>query len=308
MPLSISVIILTLNEEIHIERAIHSVALLSAQIFIVDAFSTDHTAGIARRLGAQVIQHEFVNHAQQFQWALDTLPISTEWVMRLDADEVLTPELVGEIARRLPDLPPDITGVNLRRRHIFMGRWVRYGGRYPLIMLRIWRKGAARIEQRWMDEHMLLLRGRALAFDHDFADHNLSDLSFFIDKHNKYATREAIDVLGDRYCLFGPRDALPAKGTSPQAAAKRWVKQRIYNRLPFCLGPLFYFLYRYFIQFGFLDGREGLIYQFLQGFWYRFLVDAKVKEFDRCLRSLPDAEAKRTELARLSRQPLADQA
>src|SRR5262249_27886758 len=162
------------------------------------------------------------------------------------------------ITWRLPQLSSEITGVNLKRRHIFMDRWVRHGGRYPLILLRIWRSGAARIEQRWMDEHMYLQRGRAIAFEHDFSDHNLSDLTSFIDKHNRYATREAVDVLVEKYDLFPRFSELPVKGTSLQAT-KRWTKQNIYNRLPFCLGPLFYFLYRYFIQRGFLDGREGLI-------------------------------------------------
>jgi glycosyltransferase involved in cell wall biosynthesis len=306
--IDLSVIILTRNEEAHIERAIRSLAPLAAQIYVVDSFSTDRTLETARALGATVVQHEFINYAMQYRWALDALPIATEWVMRLDADEVLTPELVTEIAQRVPELPPDVTGVNLRRRHIFMGRWIRHGGRYPLVLLRIWRRGAAQIEQRWMDEHMVLLHGRQVTLEHDFSDHNLYDLTFFTDKHNKYATREAIDVLGKKYNLFGTEDDLPAEGTSVQAAAKRWVKQKIYNRLPFWLGPLSYFHYRYFFQLGFLDGREGLIYHFLQGFWYRFLVGAKIEEFDSYLRSLPNNEAKLIELERLSGYALANTA
>ena len=138
----------------------------------------------------------------------------------------------------MPLLPADVTGVNLKRRHIFLNRWIKHGGRYPLTLLRIWRKGAARIEQRWMDEHMVLLHGRAVTFEHDFSDHNLNDLSFFTDKHNKYATREAIDVLLKRYDLRCAEGVLTAKSASPQAAAKRWIKERVYNFLPFWLGPL----------------------------------------------------------------------
>ena len=124
-----------------------------------------------------------------------------------------------------------------------------------------------------------------MTFDGGFADHNLNNLTYFTDKHNTYATREAIDVLSRKYRLT-PLDA-DLMQASWQAAAKRWIKERIYNRLPFWLGPLGYFLYRYFIQLGFLDGRTGLIYHFLQGFWYRFLVGAKVFEFDEALSDAP---------------------
>jgi glycosyltransferase involved in cell wall biosynthesis len=300
MNATLAAVILARDEEIHIGRAIAGVTSVAAQVFVVDSGSTDRTTNIATELGAQVVQHPFVNYAQQFQWALDNLPIVTEWVMRLDADEVLTRELVEEISRRLPTLPADVAGINLNRRHIFLGRWIRHGGRYPLTLLRIWRRGAARIEQRWMDEHMVLLHGRAVAFAHDFADHNLNDLSFFTDKHNKYATREAIDVLLRRYGLRGANQELTKESASSQAAMKRWVKECAYNKLPFWLGPALYFLLRYFLQLGFLDGPEGSIYHFLQGFWYRFLVGAKVMEFDRTLASLPDSNSRLSELARLT--------
>ena len=295
-----SIIILARNEEIHIERAIQCVAPLKTRVFVVDSFSSDRTVEIARANGASVFQREFVNHASQFQWALDTLPVDTEWVMRLDADEILSPELVAEIRRRLPELPPDVTGVNLKRRHVFLGRWIKNGGRYPLILLRIWRRGAARIEQRWMDEHMVLLRGRAVTFEFDFSDHSLNDLTNFTDKHNKYATREAIDLLMRRYGVGKIDEPLTRKSAARQVVAKRWIKERIYNRLPFWVGPLGYFCYRYFLQLGFLDGREGLIYNFLQGFWYRFLVGAKVLEFDRTLKLLTNRETRLAELARLT--------
>ncbi len=302
----ITIVVPTRNEERHVPRLLQNLKGLDSRVFVVDSFSTDKTAVLARARGAQVVQHSFVNYALQFQWALDNLPIETDWIMRLDADETLTPELVEEIRRRLPELPPDVTGVNLKRRHIFLGRWIKHGGRYPLTLLRIWRKGAARIEQRWMDEHMVLLHGRAVTFEGDFSDHNLNELTFFTEKHNKYATREAIDVLMRRYGLGGADEALTRETASRQAAAKRWIKERIYNCLPFWLGPTSYFLYRYFIRLGFLDGREGLIYHFLQGCWYRFLVGAKVLEFDRTLKPLADPRDRLAALARLTGYALAD--
>lgn len=298
--MSLTTIILTHNEEQHIERAIGSVRHIAREIFVIDSFSADRTAEIARASGATVLQNPFVTQSQQFQWALENAPITSDWVMRLDADEVIEPDLAARIASELPKLPKDVAGVNLKRKHIFMGRFIRHGGRYPLVLLRIWRRGQGRIEQRWMDEHIVVSGGRTVTFEGGFADHSLFDLTFFTDKHNKYATREAIDVLNKRYGLFAADEGVAAGGGSLQASWKRGVKERVYNRLPFWLGPLGYFLWRYFPQLGFLDGREGLIYHFLQGFWYRFLVGAKVEEFDRALRKLETREARLAELGRLT--------
>jgi len=298
--LSLVVVVLTRNEEAHIERLLQCLRRLSVRAFIVDSFSTDNTVAIARTLGADVVQHTFVNHAKQFQWALDNVKTDCEWIMRLDADELLEPELVEEIKTKLPTLSSGIVGVNLKRRHIFMGRWIRNGGRYPLVLLRIWRRGQGRIENRWMDEHIVVWGGTTVTFDNDFADHSLADLSFFIDKHKKYATREAIDRLNEEFGLFARDDAVFAGASSTQARMKRFMKQRLYNRFPFGLGPFCYFLWRYIAQLGFLDGREGLIYHFLQGFWYRFLVEAKVRELRRAVWRLHDPAEIKGELARLT--------
>lgn len=127
-----------------------------------------------------------------------------------------------------------------------------------------------------MDEHMIVWGGRTVTFQGGFADWNLNDLSFFEDKHNKYATRGAIDVLNQRLGLFPRDEALTADSASVQAFVKRWLKERLYNRLPFTVNSTLYFLWRYIFQLGFLDGRSGLVYHFLQGWWYRFLVGAKV--------------------------------
>lgn len=296
----LTTIILTHNEERHIERAIRSVEPFCREVVVVDSGSADRTVEIAKSLGAVVLCNTWVNYAAQFQWALDHAPITSDWVMRLDADEVIEPDLAARIASNLPNLPADVAGVNLKRKHIFMGRFIRHGGRYPLVLLRIWRRGQGRIEQRLMDEHMVVSGGRTVTFEGGFADVNLYDLTFFTDKHNRYATREAVDVLNQRYGLFPMDEALSAKSASLQASFKRRVKERIYNRLPFWMAPLLYFLYRYFLQLGFLDGREGLIYHFLQGFWYRFLVGAKVVELDRAIRRLAGPDEKRRELARLT--------
>jgi glycosyltransferase involved in cell wall biosynthesis len=296
----IAVVILCYNEERHLARALKSIAPFAREIFVIDSFSTDETVEIARAGGAVVLQNRFVNQAKQFQWALDNAPISSEWILRLDADELIEADLAAEIEARLPNLASDVVGINLDRKHIFLGRWIRYGGRYPLRLLRIWRRGFGEVEDRWMDEHIIVREGRTVTFEGGFADHNLNDLTYFTDKHNKYATREAIEVLNKRYGLFEAASELPSEGTSFQAAMKRWIKNRIYNKLPFWFGPLGYFLFRYVFQRGFLDGREGLIYHFLQGFWYRFLVGAKVEEFDRVIGPLAGREERVRALSTLT--------
>lgn len=297
----LSVIILTFNEEIHIARAITSALPIANEIFIVDSYSTDRTVEIARSLGASVIQHEFLNYAQQFQWAIDNCPIHTDWVMRLDADEYLTSELVDECKQRLASVPPDITGIDLKRRQIFMGRWIRHGDRYPLVLLRIWRRGKARIEQRWMDEHMVLTEGRAVTLQAEFCDDNLRDIGWWTDKHNRYATREALDVIVGRHRLGVADDGVLGSNQLTQPKQRRILKERVYNNLPFFIAPLAYFIYRYVIRLGFLDGREGLVYHLLQGFWYRFLVQVRLLELEGAISRVRDRQSKLEILQRTTR-------
>lgn len=298
--MSLAVVILTHNEERHISRAIASVAAIASQIFVVDSFSIDRTVELAAAQGATVLQNKFINYARQFQWALDNAPITASWIMRLDADEVIEADLAARIRDELPRLSTEVVGINLKRKHIFLGRWIRHGGRYPLVLLRIWRRGHGRIENRWMDEHMIIWGGRTLTFDGGFADHNLNDLTFFIDKHNRYATREAIDVINQRRHLFSRDVGLRTDESSRQAAIKRWIKERLYNRTPYQISAPAYFLFRMIFQLGFLDGRQGLVYHGLQGLWYRFIVGAKIDELEAAIAHFDDPAATRAELRRLT--------
>ena len=268
MKSTVSVIILTSNERLHIRRCIERVRPVATEIFVVDCHSTDGTQAIARGLGATVVEHDWPgNQATQFNWALDNLPLTGEWVLRLDADEYLTPELVAEVSARLDTLPPEVTGVRFKRRHIFLGKWVRHGV-YPVWLLRLARRGAFRCEQRKMDEHLRLAEGREVAFSHDFVDHNLNDLLWWSQKHLGYAKREADDLA---------EAAFDVGALTGQAAAKRRLKAR-YAHLPRFWRAFAYFVYRYFLRLGFLDGVPGFLWAFLQAFWYRTLVDALLYE------------------------------
>jgi glycosyltransferase involved in cell wall biosynthesis len=301
---SIAVVILAFNESLHLPRALEHIRVFAREIFVIDSYSTDDTVSLAKAGGAQVLQHPFQNYARQFEWALENAPITSDWVMRLDADEIIEADLAEEIIAKLPALPPDVTGINLNRKTIFQGKFIRWGGRYPLTLLRIWRRGKARIEDRWMDEHMYLTEGRTVTFRGGFSDHNLYDLTFFTAKHNSYASREALDALNQRLHLFEPQVALASASTAKQARVKRFLKESIYNRLPFEVSATLFFLYRYVLQLGFLDGRAGLTYHVLQGFWYRFLVGAKLRELELAVKQASSEDEMRSAIARLTRQKL----
>lgn len=278
----LTVIVLTKNEELHIERCIKSLNQITKNIFIVDSGSTDNTVAIAEELGAICVYNPWINYASQFNWALENCKITTEWVMRFDADEYLTDDLIDEISFKLPCQPKEVGGVYLKRRHYFLGKWIKHGGRYPLSLLRIWRKGKATIENRWMDEHMILSEGVTATFENDFIDDNLNTVDWFIEKHNKYATREMLDILNRKYKWFN-LDNMLVESEKSQASIKRFIKEKIYNKFPIFFRPFLYFLYRYFFALGFLDGVQGFAYHFMQGFWYRCLVDLKCFELERII-------------------------
>ncbi len=275
-------VILTLNEERHLHRCLKSLKDVVDEAVVADCFSTDQTVEIARAAGARVIQHAWVSHASQFNWVLTQLPPDTDWVLRIDADEYLTQELAGQIKDRLSGLGPEVEGVNLRRRMAFQGRLIRHGGIFPVSITRLFRYGRGECENRWMDEH-IKVSSPTVEFRGELIDDNLNSLTCWTDKHNRYASREAVDLLNLEYG-FMPRDSVARFNGGSQAGFKRWVKEEVYARLPGGFRAFVYFFYRYVIRLGFLDGHAGTAFHFLQGFWYRYLVDAKVAEVRRCMR------------------------
>lgn len=276
--LDITAIILTYNEEIHIRRCLENVGKFAKRIIVVDCFSKDKTCEIAKEMGAEVIQHEWpsTKYAGQFNWALENAAITTEWVLRLDADEYLMPNLIEELNEKLPKVRDGINGIILKRRHIFMGKWMK-GGIYPVKLLRIFRYKKAICEKRLMDEHIQLLEGESIEFDYDFCDENMHDVSWFCHKHVDYAIREAVDMLDIELNLTGAAISDNEKMISPQAEAKR-KKKHAYVKKPLFWRSFAYFIYRYFIRGGWKDGKEGFLFAFIQGWWYRTLVDAKIFE------------------------------
>lgn len=278
--MNVTVVILTMNEEKHIGRALSSVAPFADHCVVVDSGSTDNTVALARAAGAEVLSHPFVNQAIQFNWALDQLPPDTEWVFRLDADEIVSDALAAEIKAHLPNMETSVAGLTVPRRIVFLGKSIKYGGLFPTHVVRLFRFGCGRSENRWMDEH-IIVEGSIKALSGELLDHNLNPLGWWIEKHNSYASREALEVL----LAERRQDGLGrAVAIGRRTGTKRLLKRSIYDRMPIELRALVYFLYRYLVRCGFRDGYQGLAFHILQGFWYRFLVDAKLYEARRHLR------------------------
>jgi len=280
--MTVTAIILTFDEVVHIARSIESAKQVAQRVFVIDSGSSDATQKIACELGAEVLVNPFVNQATQFNWALERLPDDTEWVLRLDADEFLSPFLINEINKKLISLDTEVNGVFVTRRISFQGSLIRYGGVFPVKVLRLFRYGYGQSENRWMDEH-IKVAGKTIDFAGELIDDNLKSLTWWTDKHNKYASREAVDLLNLEY-QFMPHDSIASIADGKQASVKRWLKEKIYARLPGGMRAFVYFSYRYFLRLGFLDGQAGTAFHFLQGFWYRYLVDAKVAEVKRIMR------------------------
>lgn len=268
MPLT--VIVLTFNESTHIARCLNNVVGWAKAVFVLDSHSTDDTAALAEHLGAKVFYRNFDNYAAQRNHAIQALPIETEWVLFLDADEYLEEALKKEISNLLeqPTVPCD--GYYLKRKFYFMGRWIRYGGYYPTWLLRLFKRGHARCE-REVNEH-IQVEGSIGYLQGDFVDHNLKGFGEWLNKHNKYASMEAEQ-------LSGPFLHAGKLWGGTQAERKQWIRTRIWNRLlPPLVRPFLYFCYRYFARLGFLDGKVGFIYHFFHGLVYPLMIDVKYLE------------------------------
>lgn len=268
----ISVIVLTKDEELHIGRCLERLMPLEPrQVFVVDCFSKDRTVEIAEGFkdkyaawGGEVniVKHEWPGiHSKQLNWAFDTLEWKSTWVLRMDADEYLYPEAVEEIKSLIGGgVDDEVTSMSLWLRRVFMGRKIRFGGISKIPLVRIFRYGVGRIEDRAMDEHVVTSRGRCVQLKGEFADDNLNGLDWWTRKHLGYAKREAADAMaGEKY--------KPSKG--------------FYYRAPIFWRAFGYFLYRYVVRLGFLDGKEGFLWNFLQAWWYRTMVDAEIWQMQR---------------------------
>lgn len=275
MKLPISVIILTYNEEKNIRESLESVYSWADEIFIVDSYSTDKTLEIAKKYTNKIYQHTFENYGRQRNWAQENLPIKNEWLFHLDADERATPGLFQELQSIFSKPIDNVNGFFVSRKTIFMGRWIRHGGHYPAYHLRIFRKSAGKCEDRKYNQHFIV-QGKILKLKGNIIDTFAPNLTAMVERHNRWATLEAEEL-----------ESYQGKNTGQVRVdffgnpieRKRWLRNEIYRRLPLFLRPFLYFIYRYFVRLGFLDGIEGFVFHTLQGFWAQFLIDAKIYEY-----------------------------
>ena len=262
----LAVIILAKNEKLHIKRCLEKLASLEPrQIFVVDCFSTDGSDKTATEMGATVVRHEWPGlYAKQFNWALDNLPIKTQWVLRLDADEYLTPKTIERLKNELPILSDEVTGLNIELKRKFRGGEIRHGT-VGIRQARIFKYGIGRCEDRAMDEHIVVTKGRIVEFDGAFYDDSLMPFRDWQEKHRGYAKREAQDAIS----LFNN----PERMMNPSAMDKKKIK---YYQWPPYVRAFIYFCIRYFLKLGFLDGLVGFRWNFWQGLWYRWIVDREI--------------------------------
>jgi glycosyltransferase involved in cell wall biosynthesis len=271
-PLPLAVVVLTFNEERNLAACLGSVTGLASEIFVVDSGSTDRTVAIAREFGGQVVVHPFESHAKQWRWALSTLPLKAPWVLALDADQLLTPELRDSIRQNLAGWTASGAAVGgyVNRRQIFRGRWIRHGGYYPKYLLKLFRRDAVVLDEHDLVDHHFHVTGPTAILAGDLIEDNRNenDIAVWIAKHNRYAVRQAHEETARN---LDP-DPRPTRAFGSPDERTRWRK-RIWYRLPLYIRPFGYFIYRYVFRLGFLDGKEGFIFHFLQAFWYRLLVD-----------------------------------
>ncbi len=273
--LPITFMVLTHNEELNLEACLSSVAGWVGEILVVDSGSADATLAIAARYGAQIINHAFESHSRQWAWALANIPGRYEWVLALDADQRVSPELQAELGRLFgaeEGRLQDIDGIFVKRRQIFRGQWIRHGGYYPKYLLKLFRRAKVQIDKWDLIDHHFYIAGKTVALQSDILEDNRKEanITFWIEKHNRYAVLHAREELLRRHDPNAWPIAPKLLGNPDQRIV--WLKRRWYT-LPLYVRPTLYFLYRYIWQLGFLDGKQGFIFHFLQGFWYRLLVD-----------------------------------
>ena len=255
----ITAVILTFNEEKHIERCIESIKFVVKRIVVIDSFSTDETLNILKKYNAEIFQNKWVNYATQMNLGIEKAKINTNWILRLDADEFFTEGLSNEIKEKLNGFPSNIAGVSINRRFFFLGKEIKFGGIFPQKIIRIWRNGRGKVDDIFFDEHVLV-KGEITHVNNDIIDKNLNNIAWWIKKHKKYSDLEAINIFLTKK---NKMNNLLKRGQSEKL--KFFLKYRIYYRTPYILRPLLFFFYRYFFRLGFFGWMAGSRFSFFTG-------------------------------------------
>ncbi|HTE00564.1 MAG TPA: glycosyltransferase family 2 protein [Mucilaginibacter sp.] len=273
-----SFIIISYNEEIHLGRLLQSISDLDAPIFILDSGSTDKTIEIGKQFGATFLQHPFENHPLQWDYALKNFEVKTPWVICLDSDQTVTPELRNLLSNFRDEDHAGVNGIYFNRKNFFKGRWIKHGGYYPFYLLKMFRYGIGHSDiNENMDHRFTAPGGSEIWKDGIILEENLKEnnISFWINKHNRYSDLVAQEEV-ERMNQLRAQTEQPHFWGSPNER-KAWQKQ-LWWKLPRYVRPMIYFTKRIIFQLGILDGRTGIIFHFLQGFWFRLVVDIKIDE------------------------------
>lgn len=279
--MKIATIVLTYNEEIHLERCIKSIRGISKKIWIIDSFSNDKTSKISKKYNVKLFRRKFVNQSEQFNWAIKLIPKKYDWILRIDADEYLSFNLIKNIKAQIKEFKKNnIKGIYFNRRFIYQNKTLNYGGLSNIKSLRMFRNGYGKSEERNMDEH-IIVKGKTASISGIIYDHNLKDTNHFISKHIDYAKREALDYFIYKFKLNNHKKKLLNSNNSKN-------KFIFYYRFPKYFRAVVYFLYRYFILFGFLDGFRGFKFHFIQALFYRIYVDNIIRKLDKRIKTKKD--------------------
>ncbi|TWR25201.1 glycosyltransferase family 2 protein [Mucilaginibacter pallidiroseus] len=273
-----SFIILTYNEEVHLPRLLASLDGLNAATYILDSGSDDNTLSIAAAAGAHVASNAFINHPKQWHHALTTFSITTPWVICLDADQVITPELYTKLSAFKSEDFAGINGIYFNRKNFFKGRWIKHGGYYPFYLLKMFRHEVGYSDLNENMDHRFIVPGKTLIWkDGIILEENLKEnkISFWIAKHNMYSDLVAVEEV-ERLAKTR-NQTLQARFWGSPDERTAYLKQ-LWWKLPRYTRPMLYFIYRIIFKLGILDGRTGIIFHFMQGFWFRLVVDIKIDE------------------------------
>jgi glycosyltransferase involved in cell wall biosynthesis len=274
-----SFIVLTYNEEVHLPRLLKSIAGLNAAIYVLDSGSTDQTIPIAKSYGAHVSIHPFENHPKQWDYALRAFKVNTPWTIGLDADQIVSDELFKKLQNfSSAQLPADVSGIYFNRKNYFKGRWIKHGGYFPKYLMKMFRTGVGYSDLNENMDHRFIVPGRTLVWNDGYLiEENTKEnrISFWIEKHNRYSEQIAVEEL-ERQLNLRRQTLTPKIFGSPDE--KIAFLKSYWWRMPLYLRPVLYFSYRYFFKLGILDGKQGFVFHFLQGFWFRLIVDIKIEE------------------------------
>ena len=273
-----SFIVISFNEEIHLPRLLSSIKSLNAATYILDSGSTDNTINIATEFGCTIKTNPFVNHPKQWHEALTTFDIKTPWVICLDADQIVTDELLVQLQNFKDEDFKDVAGIYFNRKNIFKGKWLKHGGYFPIYLLKMFRVGVGYSDLNENMDHRFIVPGKTIIWKTGYIieeNYKENQISFWINKHNRYSDLVATEEW-ERLQQLRTQTLKPNLFGSPDQ--KKAFLKSIWWKMPLYVRPFIYFFHRYFIQLGILDGKQGFVFHFLQAFWFRLVVDIKIDE------------------------------